>query len=316
MKAGAVIHAWQWAAIALAGVLTAIAPAPAMARAADPTYSGPIYPGPAQGSQSWAFPRTVIEQEASRSVYNTREPAITVHLPVPDRANGAAVVLLPGGGLRVLGMGAKTDAEVQAFLDHGIAVAVLEYRTLQLDPTGLARPAQQAAAAPAQFAKMVIRHANANPAPGDAVLAEVHRLAVEDAREALRLLHRRAAAWRLDPSRIGMIGTSAGGGVMIGALLAGGEAEARPDFLISIFGPALQDVAPPADAPPLFIATEADHGPVTDGLVALYSLWKDGGHKAELHIYEVPNFTMTVDLWGPRLFAWMAERGIVPGKAP
>lgn len=307
--------AWRGAKVGLASALVALSPTPALA---DTAYSGPLYSGAAQGSESWTFPRTVIEQGPSRSVYNTREPVITVHLPPPDKANGAAVVMLPGGGLRVLGMGAKTDAEVQAFLDHGIAVAVLEYRTLQLDPASLARPAATPAAtpaAPARFAKMVIRHANANPAPQDSALAEVQRLAVPDGREALRLLHRRAGDWRLDPSRIGMIGTSAGGGVMIGALLAGGEAEARPDFLISIFGPALQDVVPPADAPPLFIATEADHGPVTDGLLALFSLWKDSGHKAELHIYEVPNFTMTVDLWGPRLFAWMAERGIVPTAA-
>lgn len=301
-------------AIVLGLAIAAAMPGSALAQ----QYDGPLYSGPAVGSEGWRFPRTVIEQGPARSVYNTREPMIRVHLPPADRANGAAVVLLPGGGLRVLGMGRGTDAEVQAFLDHGVAVAVLEYRTMQVDPAGLARPATGAGATPpppVRFAKMVIRNANANPAPDNAALAEVQRLAVEDGREALRLLHRRAADWRLDPARIGMIGTSAGGGVMIGALLAGGEAEALPDFLISIFGPALQDVVPPADAPPLFIATEADHGPVTDGLLALFSLWKDNGHKAELHIYEVPNFTMTVDLWGPRLFSWMAERGIVPAPA-
>jgi len=105
--------------------------------------------------------------------------------------------------------------------------------------------------------------------------------------------------------------TSAGGGVALGTMLAG-EAGATPDFIISIFGPSLQDVAVPAKAPPLFLVTESNHGPVTDGLVALFQMWKEHGHPAELHVYEVPNFSMRVSLWGDRLFDWLRERMILP----
>jgi len=128
------------------------------------------------------------------------------------------------------------------------------------------------------------------------------------------MLHRRAGELGLDPDRIGVIGTSAGGGVAFGAMLADAPAETKPDFFISIFGPSLQDVHVPAPAPPLFLVTEADHGPVTDGLLAVFSIWKAADEKVELHVYEVPNFSMTVDLWGPRLFAWMAERGFLAGQ--
>jgi len=163
---------------------------------------------------------------------------------------------------------------------------------------------------------MTITNGNANPAPGDARLAEVLRLATGDAQAALALLHGHADEWRLDPARIGVMGTSAGGGVAFGALMdRAAPPGQQPDFLISIFGPALQDIATWPGAPPLFMAVEAEHGAVTDGLIEAFRIWNADYQPAELHIYQVPNFTMTVDLWGPRLFAWMERRGIVPPAA-
>jgi hypothetical protein len=43
----------------------------------------------------------------------------------------------------------------------------------------------------------------------------------------------------------------------------------------------------------------------------VFSLWKDAGKSAELHVFEVPNFSMKVDLWGGRLFDWLHERGFL-----
>ena len=88
--------------------------------------------------------------------------------------------------------------------------------------------------------------------------------------------------------------------------------EAQPDFLVSIYGPALQDVAAWDGAPPLFLAVEAEHGAVTDGLIEAFRIWNEAYQSAELHIYQVPNFSMAADLWGPRLFEWMRDRGILP----
>ena len=66
----------------------------------------------------------------------------------------------------------------------------------------------------------MIVNANANPEPDDAALAEVLELAVADAQAALRLVRRRAAEWRIDPARVGIMGFSAGGGVAVGTALA------------------------------------------------------------------------------------------------
>jgi acetyl esterase/lipase len=303
----------RWLARCLAGA--------ALLGAAPVAESGPVplYAGPVPGAQAGPDLRREVRQGDRVSVYNTSRPVYRLSLPPPERASGAAVLMLPGGGLRALGMGAGLDAEVTALVAEGIAVMVLEYRTLPLSPAEVERasappPTLPPGTAPRRFPRMRIVNGNANPAPDDAALAEVLRLATVDAQTALRLLHARADEWQLDRERIGVMGTSAGGGVAFATLLdRAAPTEERPDFLVSIYGPSLQDVVAWDGAPPLFLAVEAEHGAVTDGLVEAFRIWNDAGQSAELHIYQVPNFSMTPALWGPRLFGWMRERGILPG---
>ncbi|WP_338243432.1 alpha/beta hydrolase [Aurantiacibacter hainanensis] len=298
--------------MAILSVLAACCAYPA--QAVDPDEQGNLYPGVAPGSQDWTEARVVTECRGDVSIYNTSQPRYELYLPEARKRTGAAVLMLPGGGLRVLGRGTGTDAEIEAFLAHGVAVMLLEYRTRQLSGEMIDRRCRtpDPDAPPIRFPSMEIVNGNANPAPDDVEGAQVLNFATQDAQAAFAMLHARSGELGLDPERIGAIGTSAGGGVAFGAMLADAPPEQRPDFLISIFGPSLQDVHVPEPAPPLYLVTEADHGPVTDGLLAVFSIWKAADAKVELHVYEVPNFSMTVDLWGPRLFEWMAERDIVP----
>lgn len=273
-----------------------------------------LYSGAAPGSESWTLPEVVERGSGGgETVSNVRDPEVSVYLPEAAKATGAAVVLLPGGGLRALGLGAMPET-IAGFNAHGVAAIVLKYRTLQIPPRPPEPPRGTGPRPPISFPKLVIRKGNANPSPGDKALDTVLRLAVADGQETLRLVRRRAREWNIDPRRVGMLGISAGGGVAFGTLLAG-EAGATPDFIVSIYGPSLQDVTVPRDAPPVFLATEADHGPVTDGIIALYSLWKEAGKKAELHVYDVPLFAMPVSLWGDRAFAWMKEQKLLDRPA-
>ena len=162
-----------------------------------------------------------------------------------------------------------------------------------------------------------MRKANANPEPNDPALAEVLRMAITDAQQALRLARRNAVAWRIDPARVGIMGFSAGGGVAVGTALAE-RSEASPDFLVSLYGPSLQDVDVPAHAPPLFIAVGATHFNVTNGCLALFAAWKGAGKPAEIHVYDQVNagFGMSprglpVDTWPERFFDWMVARKFV-----
>lgn len=275
-----------------------------------------LWPGAAPGSETWQFPETVTATPSGdRIVANVREPTLTVYLPEAGQGNGAAVIILPGGALRVLGMD-NEGAKVAAWLNaRGIAAFVLKYRTLQVDPA--APPAgPPPGMAGANRSELVISKANANPAPDDAALLEVLHFAIADAQEALKLVRANAQNWDVDPARVGLMGFSAGGGVAVGTALAN-QGSAYPDFLVSLYGPSLMDVELPAHAPPLFIAVGNNHFNVTNGCIALFMAWKAAGIPAELHVYDQVSsgFGMTprdlpVDNWTARLEDWLNARGI------
>ncbi len=294
--------------------------APAPPRAAAP---GPqeirLWPGKAPGSENWSVPEaTTTSPAGGRTIANVSDPAVTVFLPDPERATGSLVVVAPGGALRLLGWDNEGVNVAQWLNGKGIAALVLKYRTLQMMPAagrGRGAPPPGAAGAGAGPRKeLEIRHVNANPEPDDPALQEVLRMGIADAQQALRLARRNAAAWRIDPARVGIMGFSAGGGIAVGTALAE-RSDASPDFLVSVYGPSLQDVDVPAHAPPLFIAVGASHFNVTNGCLALFAAWKAAGKPAEIHVYDQVSagFGMTkrglpVDFWNDRLLEWLMAR--------
>jgi acetyl esterase/lipase len=99
-------------------------------------------------------------------------PTLTPYAPANGRATGAAVIVCPGGSY---GMLADHEGRDYALWlnDRGIAAFVLKYR---LGSHGYRHP-----------------------------------IMVTDAARAIRTVRHRAAAWSLDPQRIGIMGSSAGG---------------------------------------------------------------------------------------------------------
>jgi len=207
--------------------------------------------GPA-GFRGWRFAETVTTTAAGdRIVANVSDPTLTVFLPDAQQANGAAVVIAPGGALRVLGIDNEGVKVAQWLNAHGIAAFVLKYRTLQTDPAAPPRTGPPAGMPGAGRAELVIRNANANPAPDDAALTEVLQMGVADLQQALRLVRANAGEWRVDPARVGAMGFSAGGGLAVGAALAE-RSDSSPDFLVSLYGPSFMDVVVPEQAPNAF----------------------------------------------------------------
>ena len=99
-------------------------------------------------------------------------PTLTVFLPAPEKAAGAAIVICPGGGYG--GLADHEGSQYARFLnEHGIAGFVLKYR---LGSAGYRHPVM-----------------------------------LQDAARALRTVRARAGEWKLDPQRIGIMGSSAGG---------------------------------------------------------------------------------------------------------
>jgi len=276
-----------------------------------------LWPGKGPGSEKWTVPEVTTSSAAGdRTISNVSDPTVAVFLPPPASATGTAVVVAPGGALRVLGWDNEGTKVAQWLNSKGIAALVLKYRTLQTMPGGGrgrgAAPPGGAAAGPRK--ELEIRNGNANPEPDDPGLREVLQMGIADAQQALRLARRNAAAWRIDPARIGIMGFSAGGGVAVGTALAE-RSDASPDFLVSLYGPSLQDVNVPAHAPPLFIAVGSTHFNVTNGCLALFAAWKAAGKPAEIHVYDQisAGFGMTkrglpVDSWSDRLLEWLVAR--------
>ena len=279
-----------------------------------------LWPGRAPGSESWTIAETTTRSPAGdRIIANVSEPTLTVFLPDAAAATGTAMVVAPGGALRILGWDNEGVRAAEWLNAKGIAAFVLKYRTLQTPPqapggSGAAPAGGSAATVPRQ--EMTIRNGNANPEPNDARLAEVLRMGIADAQQALRLVRRNATMWRVDPGRVGIMGFSAGGGVAVGTALAE-KSDASPDFLVSLYGPSLMDVNVRPDTPPLFIAVGATHFNVTNGCLALFAAWKAGGRPAEIHVYDQVSagFGMTrrglpVDSWTDRLHEWLLARKI------
>jgi acetyl esterase/lipase len=99
-------------------------------------------------------------------------PTLTAYLPAPEKATGAAMIVCPGGGYGSL---ARHEGEGYAewLAQNGIAGLVLKYR---LGSKGYRHPAM-----------------------------------LDDAARAMRVTRSQVADWKLDPHRIGMMGSSAGG---------------------------------------------------------------------------------------------------------
>jgi acetyl esterase/lipase len=275
-----------------------------------------LWPGKAPGTEKWSVPESLSTAgSGDRTVSNVSDPTLTVFLPDPATANGTAVIVAPGGALRVLGMDNEGTKVARWLNSKGIAAFVLKYRTLQQAPgVQVAPPAGMGGPPGTQRQELLIRNANANPAPNDAALTEVLHMAIADAQAALRLVRTNAPGWQIDPARIGIMGFSAGGGVAVGTALAG-KSTASPDFLVSLYGPSLMDVRVPEHAPPLFIAVGATHFNVTSGCLALFGAWKAAGKPAEIHVYDQVSagFGMStrglpVDGWKDRMHEWLLAR--------
>ena len=81
--------------------------------------------------------------------------------------------------------------------------------------------------------------ATSNPQAGQ----KIREMAGTDGQQAIRLLRQRAAEFGVVPNRIGMIGYSAGGAVVLATVY--GPADGRPDFAAPIYAAGANSNPPP-----------------------------------------------------------------------
>lgn len=218
------------------------------------------------------------------------------------RPNGCAVVACPGGGYRYLEFEKEGCAFAPWFNSRGITLAVLQYRLPGGNP---ARP-------------------------------------LADAIRAIRLLWEDAGRWQVNPARVGVMGSSAGG--HLAAMLATqADSASRPDFQILLYPVITMDEGlthagsrlellgetpsatqveacsnerqVTATTPPAFIAVSGDDGivPVENSVLYYLALHRHGV-PAELHVYPTgghgwgmnPHYTYYAQ-WTVALEAWLLK---------
>src|SRR5689334_8198285 len=186
-------------------------------------------------------------------------PFLTVFAPRAGTANGGAVIVAPGGGNIMLMYGGEGADVAEVFNDWGVTAFVLTYR---LSP----RYDQDAR--------------------------------TMDAERAMRLVRSQAAAWHLDPARIGFIGFSAGGSLGRGLVAASDPGDAnsadpverassRPDYAALIYGAGR---ATPGESlqtyPPTFLLSAAGDQAPSLANAQLFADLTQAGAIADLQAYQ------------------------------
>jgi endo-1,4-beta-xylanase len=261
----------------------------------------PLWPKDAPGSEGKSEPEKVITSNSGeRQVSCVHAPSITPFLPAKEKASGACILVIPGGGHRILCVDHEGAYIAQWLADHGIAAFVLKHR--------LARE------------------------PGSTYTIEEHALA--DTQRALRLIRSRAGEWGIDGAKLGAIGFSAGGELVCfaGLRATGPKAGAadpidRQDDHIAFQGfvyPGVsRNIVPEKDSPPaFFLCGEKDRQDISEGLPEAYLRYKRAGISAELHVYANvghgfgyrPTISGPIASWPDRFFEWLTARGMIPAK--
>jgi len=227
--------------------------------------------GPLPGATA---PEAWHSQYGSVFARNVTVATLTPFLPAPGKANGTAVIVAPGGGFRTLSMENEGWNVARALAARGVAAFVLKYRLIQTPPdmAGFERSMRAMFSGAARPPQRSPEQAMADLAPQ-----------IADARAAFALVRARAAQWRVDPGRIGMVGFSAGAMLTMATTLAGEDA--KPAFIGIVYGP-LAPVAVPPDAPPLFVALAADDPLFGNGGTGLIDSWRAAKRPVEFHLYE------------------------------
>jgi acetyl esterase/lipase len=251
-----------------------------------------VWPGVAPGSERVTLPEIV---QGDR-VRNVSQPTLTVFLPERSRATGAAVIIAPGGGFRVLNMRGQGADVARWFASRGIAAFVLKYRTV---PT----PVNEE-----EFRRN---------AGGEAPQADVER-SVADGEQAIALVRARAAEWNINPQRVGILGFSAGALVAEGALLLSEPAK-RPAFAGLIYGGIYREgFEMPRNLPPVFAAVAVDDGQTMRSMGELVTELVEAGARPEFHVFSggghgfgVNPQGTTSDHWIESFHWWLEAHGFL-----
>ncbi len=239
------------------------------------------------------------------AIRNVTCPTLTPYLPKPGTGNGTAVIVAPGGAFRLLAIKHEGEQVAQWLAAHGIAAFVLKYRLVQT-PVGQ----KEFNIAMGKFMATAV---------SDSLLNATLE-ATADGQAAVRMVRARAAEWKIDPAKVGMVGFSAGAMTTLGVGLDANTAD-RPNFIAPIYPPMMARPIP-ADAPPMFLAIALDDPLFSIGkTLGLIDSYRSAKRPVEVHLYEKGSHGFGMSrrsegsaLWIDEFQAWMNDRGILQVK--
>jgi len=279
-------------------------PAPA---AEPPVVS--LWRGLAPGEKADARPTETREPGRSNDntirLTNITQPTMTIYRAPADKATGAAVLVFPGGGYRILAWN-KEGTEVAEWLNSiGVTAFVVKYRV----------PAHEG--------------------------REKWEAPLQDAQRAMGLVRQRAAEWGVDPARVGVLGFSAGG--HLAAALStnfdkrtydpvddADKLSCRPDFAALIYPGGVvvrnetrlsPEIKVTAQTTRAFIAMAEDDPVRVENALSYFLALKGAKVPAEMHLYPTgghgyglrPSANL-VATWPQRAEEWMRAAGILGRK--
>ncbi|MFK0162688.1 alpha/beta hydrolase [Rhizobium sp. NPDC090279] len=221
------------------------------------------------------------------TVADVSRPTMTMYAP-EGHNTGAAVVVFPGGGYKVLAMGLEGTEICDWLTSRGITCVLLKYRVPNSGPT---------------WEKGHRRYPKV-------------QTALQDAERTLGLVRQYAAQWQVDPHKIGVMGFSAGGHLVAAVSTHfaqrtyapvddADKLSSRPDFAIALYPGHLwahedddrasrdeadmslrPDITVSADTPPTFLLqAENDDVDGVEQSLAYYIALQKAGVPTEMHLY-------------------------------
>lgn len=149
-----------------------------------------------------------ISPEHILIISKVSRPTLTL-FPAPNNlSNGCAVLIIPGGGYRIVAAGHEGYDVAREFNKIGVSAFVLKYRI-----------------------------------PDDSCMVNKEIGPLQDAQRAIEIVRENAKAWKIDPHRIGIMGFSAGGHLAStesthffkSVLPKKPTVSLRPDFMILVY---------------------------------------------------------------------------------
>lgn len=274
----------------------------------------PLWPGEAPGEKGDIGEEKDLTKPkdglvGGRSVIrlgNVSKPTLTLYRPPKEKDTGASVVVCPGGGYSILAMDLEGTEVCEWLNSIGVTGILLKYRV----------PARKG--------------------------LEKHAAALQDAQRAMGIVRLHAKEWNLDPTRVGILGFSAGGHLSAMASTAyetrtypavddADKESCRPDFAVLIY-PAwlvvkddLTRLSPevkvtPTTSPAFVVMTQDDPIKVESAIGYGLAL-KNARVGVELHLYPKGGHgyglrpsAHDVTRWPERAAEWMKTQGWLTRK--